>query len=77
MVIFTTAYPEFATESYEYNATDYLVKPIRYERFLKAVNKASGKASATMLHNSGNANEDAYNQGKARGSRNSMLNATK
>ena len=42
MVIFTTAYPEFAAESYEYNAVDYLVKPIKYERFLKAVNKAAG-----------------------------------
>jgi len=41
-VIFTTAYPEFAAESYEYNAVDYLVKPIKYERFLKAVNKAAG-----------------------------------
>lgn len=41
MVIFTTAYPEFAAESYEYNAVDYLLKPIKYERFLKAVNKAA------------------------------------
>ncbi len=41
-VIFTTAYPEFAAESYEYNAVDYMVKPVKYERFLKAVNKASG-----------------------------------
>lgn len=41
MVIFTTAYPEFAAESYEFNAVDYLVKPIKYERFLKAVNKAN------------------------------------
>jgi len=41
MVVFTTAYPEFAAESYEYNAVDYLLKPIKYERFLKAVNKAS------------------------------------
>jgi DNA-binding LytR/AlgR family response regulator len=40
-VIFTTAYPEFAAESYEYNAIDYLLKPVRYERFLKAVNKAA------------------------------------
>lgn len=40
LVIFTTAYPEFAAESYEYNAVDYLLKPIKYERFLKAVNKA-------------------------------------
>jgi two-component system, LytTR family, response regulator len=39
-VIFTTAYPEFGAESYDYNAIDYLLKPVRYERFLKAVNKA-------------------------------------
>jgi DNA-binding LytR/AlgR family response regulator len=39
-VIFTTAYSEFAVESYELNAVDYLIKPIKYERFLKAVTKA-------------------------------------
>lgn len=47
LVIFTTAYPEFAAESYEYNAIDYLVKPIKYERFLKAVNRASSQFHAT------------------------------
>jgi len=40
MVVFTTAYPEFGAESYEYDAVDYLLKPVKYERFLKAVNKA-------------------------------------
>lgn len=39
-VIFTTAHSEFAVESYDYNAIDYLKKPIPFERFLKAVNKA-------------------------------------
>ena len=39
-VIFTTAYPEHALESFEFNVVDYLVKPIPFERFLQAVNKA-------------------------------------
>lgn len=39
-IVFTTAYSEYGAESYDYNATDYLLKPIKYERFLKAVNKA-------------------------------------
>jgi len=39
-VIFTTAYPEFAVASYEHNAIDYLLKPIPFERFLKAIGKA-------------------------------------
>jgi two-component system, LytTR family, response regulator len=40
LFIFTTAYSEFAVESYEKNAVDYLLKPITFDRFLKAVNKA-------------------------------------
>lgn len=40
LVIFTTAYAEYALESYEVSAVDYLVKPIELNRFLKAVNKA-------------------------------------
>jgi DNA-binding LytR/AlgR family response regulator len=39
-IIFITAYAEFGAESYEYNAVDYLLKPVKYDRFLKAVNKA-------------------------------------
>jgi len=40
LVIFTTAYSEYATDSYEVDAVDYLVKPIEAKRFRKAVDKA-------------------------------------
>ncbi len=47
LVIFTTAYTEYAIESYEKNAVDYLLKPITLERFLIAVNKAQSRLSNT------------------------------
>ena len=47
-IIFTTAFQEFALESYEVSALDFLLKPIRYNKFLAAVEKAQtwfGKTS--------------------------------
>lgn len=38
-VIFTTAYPQYAVEGFELNATDYLLKPFSYERFLAGIGK--------------------------------------
>jgi DNA-binding LytR/AlgR family response regulator len=38
-IIVTTAYKEYAVESYELNVSDYLLKPFSFERFMKAINK--------------------------------------
>ncbi len=51
LVIFTTAYAEYALESYELNATDYLKKPFSFERFLKAMNKACEQLSLMQAQN--------------------------
>ena len=49
-IIFTTAYRDYAVESYELNVIDYLLKPIAFTRFFKAVNKFLDKQeSVTMV----------------------------
>ncbi len=46
LVIFTTAYPNYALESYEVDAVDYLMKPIPLDRFVRAVNKAKQRLAS-------------------------------
>lgn len=56
LIIFTTAYSQYAVESYELNALDYLVKPATFERWLAAINKA---AAALGSKTAGGPDEDA------------------
>jgi len=48
-VVFCTAYSEYAAESYDKNAIDYLLKPISLDRFVKAVSKARDRLDATNI----------------------------
>lgn len=50
-VVFTTAYPDYAIAAFDYNVVDYLVKPISFERFIKAINKIKDKMILSNIKN--------------------------
>ena len=50
-IIFTTAYPNFAVDAFELEAVDYLLKPITFERFVKAVQKLHTNTKQVAIKN--------------------------
>ncbi|WP_221392147.1 LytTR family DNA-binding domain-containing protein [Dyadobacter sp. NIV53] len=58
LVIFTTAYSEFAVESYEVQAVDYLLKPFTFQRFELAVQRAQKQLQALRKNPVSNQNEE-------------------
>lgn len=60
IIIFTTAYADYAVEGYQLDVADYLVKPFSFDRFVLAVNKASGYLDLKAKAEQGGVREEAY-----------------
>jgi two-component system LytT family response regulator len=59
-LIFTTAYSQYAAESYKVNAIDYLLKPITYDDFLRAANKAQKSILKPLADQDENVTKDHF-----------------
>ena len=59
-VVFTTAYPQYAVDGFDLNVLDYLVKPVSFDRFLKAAMKAKDMIGKMTVPGASNTNVEEY-----------------
>lgn len=59
-IILTTAFPDYALESYEFNVVDYLLKPFSFQRFVKAIAKVPSISSEQEAHPSASSIKEIF-----------------
>ena len=57
-IILTTAFPDYALESYEFDVVDYLLKPFSFQRFVKAISKVDTKKDTLVVSDQKNESEE-------------------